>query len=67
MQELINWTVLSHHLAGARTAVRKNYHPKKYKKQIELLLYYVDCWEKGIELGNMEHLKEKIKEKLNEI
>lgn len=67
MQEFINWTAVSRHLGGERTIIRKNCHPKKYKKQIDLLLHYVDCWEKGIELGNMEHLKEKLKEKLNEI
>lgn len=67
MQEFINWTAVSKHLAGERTAIRKNYHPKKYKERIDLLLHYVDCWEKGIELGNMEYLKEKLKEKLNEI
>lgn len=67
MKRFINWTSVSYHLTGLRTTIRKDCHPKKHKERIDLLLHYVDCWEKGIELGNMEHLKEKMKEKLNEI
>lgn len=67
MQEFINWTAVSHHLGGGRTAIRKNYHPKKHKEKIELLLHYVDCWEKGIRLESMDVLKDKVKESVDKM
>lgn len=67
MQELINWTAVSKHLAGERTAIRKNYHPKKHKERIDLLLHYIDCWEKDIRLESMEVLKDKVKDFVDEL
>ena len=67
MQGIINWSAVSLFLAGNRTGIRNNNHPQKYKKKVEQLQYYVDCWEKGIELTSMEELKRQLKDKIDEI
>ena len=67
MSKLINWSELSYYLSKSKTSVRSNLHPKKYKKRIDTLLWYIDCWKKGIELTHKDQVKKEILDKIKEI
>jgi hypothetical protein len=60
-ESLINWSVLSQLLTGNKQNIRQNRVPSKHKEQVERLLYYFECWEKGIILISPDDFRDKIK------
>lgn len=60
-EQLINWSVLSKIKAQNTDSIRQNRIPKKYEKDIQLLLYYIRCWKDNKKLVSPEDFKQKIK------
>lgn len=49
MNKIINWRELSRLLSGNEQNIRQNNIPKKYQKQVDLLLTFIDVWVKWLE------------------
>jgi len=60
-ESLINWSALSQLLAKNGDSIRQNRIPKKYKEEINTLIYYIECWNKDKKLILPEDFKEKIR------
>ncbi len=60
-ESLINWSALSQLLAKNTDSVRQNRIPKKYKEEINILIYYIECWRKDKKLISPEDFKEKVR------
>ena len=41
IKDLINWVELSRRLAGNETSISRNRIPKKYKKEVDMIIYYI--------------------------
>jgi hypothetical protein len=60
-ESIINWSVVSKILTGKKENIRQNRVPKKHKKEIEQLLFYIESWENNKILISPEKFKEKIR------
>ncbi len=61
---LINWSKVSEHLAGNTDSIRVERIPKKYKEEVEELLFYVECWLNCKDLASREDVTKEVKAKI---
>jgi len=47
--ELIKYRALSRYLSKGDTNIRSNNVPKKYKRKVDVLLFFIDMWVKLVE------------------
>ena len=59
---LLNWSEVSQYFTGNKQNIRYNRIPKKHEEEINLLLHYFDCWERGEILITASELEQKVKD-----
>lgn len=59
-ESIINWCALSKLLTGKSVNMRQNRIPSKHKKEVEQLIYYIECWKQQKILISPDDFKEKI-------
>jgi hypothetical protein len=70
MSKIINFNQISIALTGKKDLIRSNKIPNKYSQRINKLLYYIQCWEKDIDLidkNSLEKLNNDFYSKVSEL